>query len=154
MTIIAMMLPYMAASCIDNHTICHKYTKIKSTGWDTCSYASIYFDDNAQGESGEININVELRTNSGYGFANLWLEVSDNIEDSTKYTADTIELRTADDKGIRFGSNTAGLYQISVPYRKYSKVRRSNNNVRIRHLMSESPLKGIENIGILVYRNK
>lgn len=147
-----MMLPFTAASCINDDTICHKFTTISRNGWDTCSYASIYFDNNSQYKEGDFKMCIELRTNADFKFENLWIEISDNIEDSLNYTTDTLEIRITDKDGIRTGSNNAGLYTNSTFYRNYKSIRHQNNNVKIRHLMSCSPLTGITDIGIYISR--
>lgn len=146
-----MMLPSLAASCVQSDVVCHTYSKVSDGGWDTCSYVSMYFNT---GDTipADLDVSIELRSTAGYGYANLWLEVLANIRDTMVFEADTVQFRLADDNGSRLGTFTAGLYSQSFHYRKYSSVTPGRYNIRIRHLMTASPLQGIRDVGIMVER--
>lgn len=143
------MLPMMAASCIDRNVVFHKYVTLNKNGWDSCSYVNLYFEnDTANLYTDNIAMEVVLRSDLNYKFANLWLEISDNIKDSLTYAVDTIEVTMATEDGTRLGNASAGIYQLSIPYKNYTNVRKGRINVRIRHLMNHSPLTGLKNVGI------
>lgn len=143
------MLSVMTASCIQRDMVFYKYAEINSRGWDTCSYVNMYFDC-SDSVKRDLQVNIELRTTSAYKFANLWLEVLDNISDTTVYEADTLQLRLADDEGVRLGNLSTGLYTMSFPFKKYRDVAPGRYNIRVRHLMSSSPLQGIREVGLRI----
>lgn len=147
--IIFVMLSVMAASCVQRDVVFYKYTELNSKGWDTCSYVNMYFFCNDSAYP-DLDVSVELRSTSEYEYANLWLEVLSNIKDSTVYEADTLELRLAADNGARLGTLSTGLYTISSPFKEYHNVPPGKYNIRIRHLMSSSPLRGIREVGVKV----
>ncbi len=77
--------------------------------------------------------------------------VEQNISD-TLFRADTLQILLADEKGQFLGSSAGGLHQLSVPYIRL-KVDEPIRpfQVRIRHLMADDPLPGIEKAGIKVF---
>ena len=119
---IAVMLAAVA-SCARPGTIYHHYVSVDDDGWDTCSYAVFTFDIDSAMSGGAIDIDIELRLRPTYSFANLWLEASDNASVPADYAADTLQLRTADDAGVRAGTFSAGLYSLSLPYKHIESVR-------------------------------
>lgn len=146
-----MMLSYVTASCVQRNMVCYTYSKVSDCGWDTCSYVSIYFNTDDTILS-DLDVSLELRSTADYSYANLWLEVLTNIRDTTSFDADTVQLRIADDNGARLGTFTTGLYTQSFHYKKYNSVAPGRYNIRIRHLMTASPLQGIRDVGIKVER--
>lgn len=145
------MLSLMAASCIDRNVVFHRYVTINPKGWDSCSYVNLYFDnDTANDYADNLSMELLIRSNLDYKFANLWLEISDNIKDSGIYTVDTIEVMMATEDGTRCGNASAGIYQLTIPYKKYQNTRKGQMNIRIRHLMNHSPLSGLKNVGICI----
>lgn len=151
--ILYVMLSVMTASCVQRDMVYYKYTELNTKGWDTCSYVNMYFYCTDSLYS-DLGISIELRSTSEYEYANLWLEVLNNIKDSTVFEADTIQLRLAADNGSRLGRLSTGLYTLSFPFKEYKNVAPGRYNVRIRHLMSSSPLQGIREVGLKVVNTK
>lgn len=141
------MLLLPVTSCVRNNVVFHEYRRISGDGWDTCSYINLNYSNK---DVSDVDVSIELRATSGYDYANLWLEVSNNINDSTSYEVDTMQVFLVDDKGSRTGTLNAGLYTISTPFRSFYNLQNRNYNIRIRHLMSLSPLKGISDVGVLI----
>lgn len=148
---IAVMLAAVA-SCARPGTIYHHYVSVDDDGWDTCSYAVFTFDIDSAMSGETIDIDIELRLRPTYSFANLWLEASDNASVPADYAADTLQLRTADDAGVRAGTFAAGLYSLSLPYKHIESVRPGTIGIRLRHLMGQSPLPGVKDVGIRVVK--
>lgn len=147
---ICTILSAIMVSCTDDDVVFHKYVTINHKGWDTCTYVSLKFVPDSNMTDRNMDVFLELRTKGDYQFANLWLEVSDNISNPDVMQTDTIEVRTADDNGLRYGTFTAGLYSLSFPYQRYNNVRNGEITIRIRHLMNHSPLKGLNDVGVCI----
>lgn len=147
------VLSTVLAACTGHGTVYHKYVQIDTDGWDTCSYAVFSFRLDSADSRRDLDMSIEMRVRPDYGFANLWLEISDNAAGQHDVTTDTLQLRTADGRGSRLGTFAAGLYSLSVPYRCLHVANDGEVEVRIRHLMDASPLIGINDVGIRLDRH-
>lgn len=145
-------LPPAVVSCVDSHTVFHRYVPIADGGWDTCSYVQLTFSLDSAERERDAGMAVEMRLSADYPYANLWLEVSDNASDSATFAVDTVEVRTVGDDGARRGTFAAGLYTLTFPCKRFPALRRGDVEVRIRHLMGCSPLEGVRDVGIHVTR--
>ena len=113
--IASLALPPSLVSCIDSHTVFHRYVPVADSGWDTCSYVRLAFVLDSAEHERDVDMAVEMRLQADYPYANLWLEVSDNASDSMIFTVDTVQVRTVADDGARRGKFAAGLYTVSLP---------------------------------------
>lgn len=94
---------------------------------------------------------VAIRHNVNYQFANLWLEAT-YTDSKGQPRIDTLNLRLADEFGRWLGKGFGSSYQIEVPLG--SRVRADSlSTVRIRHIMRVDTLKGIDRVGINLYKN-
>lgn len=151
--IASLALPPSLVSCIDSHTVFHRYVPVADSGWDTCSYVRLAFVLDSAEHERDVDMAVEMRLQADYPYANLWLEVSDNACDSATFAVDTLQVRTVADDGSRCGTFAAGLYTLSLPGRRLTSLRNGEVEVRIRHLMGCSPLHGVRDVGIRVVRS-
>jgi gliding motility-associated lipoprotein GldH len=96
------------------------------------------------------NVIVELTTNRGYPYRDLWLQIEQDLTDSLVRT-DTLRYLLADEYGKWLGSGAGGLNQLSMPYRSFMP-RDSVYNYRlaIRQIMADDLLRGVEKVGIKV----
>jgi gliding motility-associated lipoprotein GldH len=95
-------------------------------------------------------VSIELSANNTYPYRNLWLFVEHNLTDSV-FSNDSIQLFLADEFGRRLGSGVGGLRQLSIPFQREIALDTARvYELRIRHGMSDNPLRGIEKIGVKV----
>jgi len=97
-----------------------------------------------------LEISLEITSNNSYPYRDLWMMVEQNLTD-TLFHADTLRVMMADEKGRQLGSSVGGLHQLSIPWLKFSVDDQTRpSQIRIRHLMTDDPLPGIEKAGIKI----
>lgn len=98
----------------------------------------------------EYKVMVELTTNRGYPYRDLWLIIEQNLTDSLIHT-DTLRLILANEHGKWLGSGVGGLNRLSLPYRSFiPRDSVYNYRIGIRHGMDEELLRGVETVGIKI----
>lgn len=129
----------------------YQYRQIERGEWHRDSLLLFTTDSLFQLEGPSLAISLEITSNNRYPYRDLWMLVEQNISD-TLFRADTLQILLADEKGQFLGSSAGGLHQLSVPYIRL-KVDEPIRpfQVRIRHLMADDPLPGIEKAGIKVF---
>jgi len=144
-----LLLLLLTLSCNGDKTS-YQYRQIEGGGWHRDSLLLFTTDSLFQPEGPLLELSFEITSNNRYPYRDLWMLVEQNISD-TLFRADTLQLLLADEKGKFLGSSAGGLHQLTVPYilvmvdepiRPYQ--------VRIRHLMADDPLQGIEKVGVKV----
>lgn len=94
---------------------------------------------------------VAIRHNDSYPYANLWLEAT-YTDSKGQPRIDTLNLRLADEYGRWKGKGFGSSYQIEIPLG--SRVRADSlSTVRIRHIMRVDTLRGVDRVGINLYKN-
>ena len=91
---------------------------------------------------------MSIRHSNDYQYKELWLEVRKCSYDSIEYV-DTIKLDLL--SGVRgsLGKGYGGIYEIN--HMLYNGVRMNGvNNIKVRQIMADSILKGVNSIGILI----
>ncbi|MCD7924346.1 MAG: gliding motility lipoprotein GldH [Bacteroides sp.] len=145
-------LPIMLLAACQSNTAYHSYQSIPLTGWaksDTIVYvlpASI--------PAGEYEVEIGIRYQECYPYRDIWLGISQNMQDTLVYTTDTLQLFLADEEGNKIGNGPGGLYQCSLPYRAAFKIKQEGNarSFRIVQIMKDDALKGISDIGIQIQK--
>lgn len=101
----------------------------------------------------QFDLSIELSTNQGYPYRDLWLRVDHNLAD-TLFRSDSLHIQLADEQGRWLGSGAGGLNQLSVPYldRVVPQVHDSVTGYRVKigHLMKDNPLHGVESVGLRI----
>lgn len=144
---ILLLLPIL--SCSGEQTF-YQYRQIERGEWHRDSLLLFSTDSLFQPEGPSLGISLEITSNNQYPYRDLWMLVEQNISD-TLFQADTLQLLLADEKGKFLGSSAGGLHQLTVPYIRVmvdEPIR--PYQVRIRHLMADDPLQGIEKVGVKV----
>lgn len=124
----------------------HEY---RSVGGEWSSRDTLLFANNRQGDSlsTSLDIYVGVRYNANYPYRKLWLEV-ENYACDTLIQRDTLCCDIYDSDGRMNGTIVGTLYQneyyLSTTDIPYSKI----HNIRIRHIMADSLLPGIYDVGI------
>lgn len=127
----------------------YQFHQIRNGDWSKGATLDFVLDSLSV-QSGKCDILLEIVNNNQYPYRNLWLFVQQNITD-TVFTTDSIEIKLAYLHGKWLGSGTAGLYQLSVPYKTSVAIDPSRAYlVRIRQGMTDHNLKGIEKVGVKV----
>lgn len=91
---------------------------------------------------------LSLRHTSKYHYKELWVEMKFFMADSAQY-ADTVELCLIKQNSRRAGKGFGGVYEVNQKIS--SKYNLSDiRTVELRHIMNDSILYGIKNIGILI----
>lgn len=142
------------ASC-SNSEVYFRYHQIGRGVWYRDSVLSFTMDSVNFNPAQRHDLSIELTTADIYPFKDIWLRVEHNLDDSI-FSVDTIHSRLADDYGKWLGSGTAGLHQLSLPYKTTVALDTSKVYVlQISHLMRKNPLPGVEKVGlkIIEYNN-
>lgn len=142
------LLLILFIACQGN-TYYHSYQPVSNAGWkrnDTLFYhlPSI--------TKGEYNLQIGIRHLESYPYKDIWLEVCHNLQDSTIFQKDTLHLYLADSLGDWQGKGIGGLLQYTeeAPLKVEIKESHSNASIHITHLMSDSLLRSIYDVGIQV----
>ncbi len=142
-----LLLPTL--SCNGDKTS-YQYRQIEGGEWHRDSLLLFTTDSLFQPEGPLLELSFEITSNNRYPYRDLWMLVEQNISD-TLFRADTLQILLADEKGQFLGSSAGGLHQLTVPYIRVmvdEPIR--PYQVRIRHLMADDPLQGIEKVGVKV----
>lgn len=136
------------SSCVGKDTY-FQYRHIQSGEWHQDSVWEFLADSAASYlECGQYDVSVELITNRGYPYRDLWLLVSHNIADTLMRT-DTLHCFLADEHGRWLGHGVGSLNQLSVPYRSFIFCDSTRSHrLEIRHAMEDDLLRGVEAVGI------
>lgn len=142
--------------CGDDNLVCAEFANINDCGWakdDVKKIEIIPIDSvNFSNHENRCNVILTLRYNSDYEYKNIWLETMSETS-TTKIETDTIELLLVDCQGKWEGKGYGGMYELSDTILRNISID-DFKSVKIRHIMTDSLLKGIENVGIIVINQK
>ncbi len=147
---IGCLVVFAFLSSCDEGVVYYRFHPIKDSNWNKQATVDFLMDSLPVDPDTRYDIVLEIVNNNRYPYQNLWLLVQQNIAD-TSFVSDTVEITLADPQGKWLGKGSAGLYQLSVPYKTSISVDSTRAYlVRIRQAMKDNPLKGIEKVGLLV----
>lgn len=138
---------WLASACVE-HTVYHSYQSIPARGWsksDTLVFL-VPIPDSLR----TLRLTAEVRNESNYAYQNLYLVISHNLQDSTAFQTDTLELTLADKDGKWTGTGWGSLFQTAQPIGTAVTRHRGNYTVRISQGMKDESLVGIRDVGIRV----
>ena len=95
---------------------------------------------------------VDVRHDAGYPYTDLWLEVNHNLADSTRSRIDTVRVQLIDEHGFPRGEGITGIYQREESIGEGVADGNGKAVVTLRHLMKDSLLRGITDLGVKVVR--
>ncbi len=148
-TLLALLL--FLTAC-DSDTIYHSYLHPSKDGWrksDTLTFKAPITDSLAT-----YHISVEVRNREDYPYSNFYLFISHNTQDSTVFVTDTVEYALADKAGNWLGTGWGNFYQSAHSYISISPKRSGNLVFKVTHGMRDETLKGINDVGIEIKRQK
>lgn len=143
-----LLLLFIAFSACRNETKYHSFQYIKNKDWNKSD--TLIYNIPVTASKGIYRLQIEIRHTDNYKYKNLWLEMSNNLKDSTRFVKDSIQLKLADKSGRWYGDGIGGLYQFDTLFTKRIIVSQTANNhsLRITHIMRDNSLPGIRDIGI------
>ena len=146
---VLLCLLFVLTACQSN-TLYHSYQPVSNTGWLKGDSLSFQLPDTLA--PGKYEIQIGIRHLESYPYRDIWLGISQNWEDSTLYRTDTLHLYLADEKGQWHGNGIGGMMQFiqKPPMLWIQPDSVSNRSIMIHHLMSDSILKSIHDIGLKI----
>lgn len=148
----AAFLFFVLASCSDGEAY-YRFYHLDSGRWHRDSLLVFVIDSATLQPDKQYDLSIELSTNQGYPYQDLWLRVSHNFTD-TLFQQDTLYLKVADKHGKWLGGGAGGLNQLSAPYlsRVVPSVRDSITGYRvvIGPFMNDNSLVGVEKVGLKI----
>ena len=142
-------LLFFLTACQSN-TYYHSYQPVSLTGWLKEDTLLFQLPDTLI--SGNYEIQIGLRHLESYPYRDIWLGISQNLKDSTIYETDTLHLYLADKEGKWNGDGIGGMMQFSQKHPKQwvQQDSATNRSFKIYHLMNDSILKSIHDIGLKI----
>ena len=140
------------ASC-KREELYFQYEKVEKGDWYRDSVLNFSIDTLKSNQIGEYNISIELITSMLYPYSDIHLKIDHNLNDSI-ISSDTMRYKVADEHGKWLGRGVGSLRQLSIPYKKAIWLDSTRGyELRILQLINIDPLKGVERVGVRVYRD-
>ena len=147
--ILLSLIPIVSAC--DQLTLYHSYQSLSTKGWyknDTVVFNIPILDSIPT----KLKASVEVRSNAQYKYQDLYLIVSQNLQDSTIFKTDTIKLSFVDNKGRRITSGGEEFSISSCPICTTITKNKGIRTFKFVHHMKGWRLQGINDIGIRLER--
>lgn len=147
-TFIVYCLSIIILTSCQSNIVYHQYQPVANTGW--LKNDALIYQTKSHIPQGNYNLQIGIRHMATYIYRDIWLEISCY---SPNYTYnDTLHLMLSDSKGNWFGKGIGGLIQHSIELPKDFIIKDSCclPTFHITHLMKDSLLKGINDIGIQI----
>lgn len=132
-------------SCQDN-ILYHSYQPTSTVGWLKDDTLSFEFQLIKQPTICELDMGI--RHGETYPYQDIWICLNHNLEDSTIYKTDTIHIHLTNQTGDWAGKGIGNIKQYTTHLRTLQLTNKSGNDVKINHIMQDSLLQGINDIGI------
>lgn len=139
-------------SACDKNKVFDQYQALPEAGWHKDSL--LVFELNVINTQQTNNMYINVRNDIKYKFSNLWLFIEIESPDSTVKT-DTFEIVLADPTGKWLGTGFGGIKTNQIMYRRSVNFPVPGQyKIKIRHGMRSNLLKGINDIGVRVEKQK
>lgn len=125
-----------------NSTVYHTYRPTAESGWP--SKDTLFYSLPSSLLPGDFRLHIGIRHTEVYPYKDVWVEVGCKEHAEKK---DTFHLYLADQDGHWHNSTTGRLYQCDFDKGKLS-LSAQDSTLYIIHLMSDSLLTGIHDVGI------
>lgn len=144
---IILLFLFLLTAC-QKSTLYHSYQPVPNTGWQRND--TLFYPLNSSLNTGYYEIQIGIRHLESYPYRDIWLEMSHNLQDSTSFQKDTLHLYLADEWGNWYGNGIGGLLQYTEEQVLRIHLQEKNNHpsFRIVHLMNDSLLKSVYDVGI------
>ena len=148
---IAISLSLVIFSC-DNKYFFEAYHNFSGSGWHKDSV--IVFNIPVNDTSGNYDMYINIRNSVKYNYSNIWLFI-DIIQPGGEAVKDTFEVILAEPSGKWIGKGFAGLKTRKAVYRRQFFFPVSGDyKINVQHGMRQDLLKGINDIGLTIGKNK
>lgn len=139
-------------SACDKNMVFDQYKALPQQGWHKDSL--LVFELNVTDTLQTNNMYINVRNDIKYKYSNLWLFIDIASPDGTVKT-DTFEIVLADPTGKWAGTGFGGIKSNQIIYKRSVIFPASGlYKIKIRHGMRWNVLKGINDIGIRVEKQK
>ncbi len=129
----------------------NSYVALPNAGWGQDSLAVFRADIANTNEA--YDISFQIRNQSFYKYANLWLFV-DVISPDGEMQRDTVECILANNDGSWRGAGWGSLYSLQCPYRLNTRFAKSGQyTFRVSHGMRDADIRGIHSLGLKISKN-
>jgi len=146
---VLLALSFFASSC-RNDVVFSSLQKVSGKAWKKDAVFLFHFE--IKEPSIPYNISMQLRNNYAYPYQNIWL-IFEQQRFSDLSIKDTIEFRLVDDYGKWTGKGIS-LFQNQFPIREgYHFPDTGTYTISVRHVMQDTLLQGIADIGLLIERS-
>lgn len=148
--LLGVFIVFAVLSSCEEGEVYYRFHPIKSARWEKSTSVDFFLDSLAVTPDKRYDISLEIVNSNHYPYQNLWLYVQQNLTD-TSFVTDTVGVKLTDAHGKWLGKGSAGLYQLSVPYKARIPIDSTRAYlIRVRHGMKDNSVKGIEKVGVLV----
>lgn len=137
-----------AISACDDHTVYHSYQSIPEKGWKKSD--TLFFQMPINDSLTILRLSAGVRNENNYPYQDLYLFVSHNLEDSTKWQTDTLKFTLSDKEGKWIGTGWGNLYQSVQPMQSAIIRHAGKYTIKVSHGMKDEILNGISDVGIKV----
>lgn len=144
-----LLIIYLATSCVEERTVYHDFSPLPDKGW--MKKDTLVFQTEKQPPS-ILNLFVEVRNQYDYPYKELYLSVSQNLQDSIHFQTDTIQLVLTDSSGNWTGKGWGFLYSSEKFVKSVRTLNGGECTVKIASVMKDSLLQGINDIGVRIER--
>lgn len=133
----------------NEHTVYHSYSSLPTEGWaksDTLSFKITLTDS----VPSTLRLFAEVRNQSDYPYHDLYLFISQNLQDSMGWSTDTVAIHLADSMGRWMGNGWGSIYQSEKLIRSIPLPPPGNYTFKIKHGMQDERLTGLSDVGIRI----
>lgn len=151
------MTAAVAACSVDGHrgngddNFFSAFHAFPDTRWDYADTLHFTVDTLRDSISRGGHFMVCVRHTHGYDYANLWLELSTPLTDSTR-CIDTLNVRLADDYGRWLGKGMGSSLMVTDTLPRTYDLHR-HSDITLRHIMRVDTVEAIEQVGIVFIPN-
>lgn len=137
----------LMVACNDS-IVYHSYQPIPTEGWGKSD--TLLFNVPLSDSLTNLHLYAEVRNRSDYDYQNLYLFISQNLEDSTSWKTDTLEFVLANKDGKWNGTGWGSLFQSAIPIGSAITRHAGTFTFKVVHGMKDGKLTGINDIGIRI----
>lgn len=138
----------LLTACNEN-TVYHSYQSLPDEGWgksDTLSFQIPITDSIPT----TLRLFAEVRNRIEYPYHDLYLFISQNLQDSTVWRTDTIAFSLADSTGRWTGHGWGSIYQSETFIKSVLPLRSGNYTIKVINGMKDEKLQGLSDVGIRI----
>ena len=146
-SLLCLFTAWVLAAC-DAHTVYHAYLPIPQKGWGKSD--TLFFQVPINDSLLVLDLTAGVRNESSYPYQNLYLFISHNLEDSTRWETDTLEFALTNKEGRWTGTGWGSLYHSVLPMKSAGIRHAGKYTIKVTHGMKDELLKGISDVGILI----